>query len=188
MWGSSQALNPTIQGPSGTSGQASGQLARINYGRPENWRFLFGLEILQVPQEAPVFTLNLNVNFDLIIGVGRSHFTISSFANFLIVGTPGQLVAGAGNNVFWTSKVQTRLNFGTAPELALVENIDVFPAEDIQCSARALAITGPSVHVGQPVALNVHAYFAPSTHVRPEWWTFAEGDEARYRGAEQGGT
>lgn len=187
MWGSSQALNPTIQGPTGTAGQVSSQLARINYGRPESWRFLFGLEILGMPQG--VYTAQIQVAFTLIIGVGRSHFTIPEFVSFLLSGTPAQFAIGAGASTFWTSQAHTTSTFGVAPDLARNYDVDEFPAEDVQCSAKAIVIVGAGgAVVGQPVNLNVHSYFAPSTHVRPEWWSSAEGDEPRYRGAEQGGT
>jgi hypothetical protein len=61
--------------------------------------------------------------------------------------------------------------------------IDHFPAQDIQCVARAI-LTG--FDAGDFVDVDLHAYFAPRSHVRPEW--FADDEGSRYRGSENGGT
>jgi hypothetical protein len=58
--------------------------------------------------------------------------------------------------------------------------IEWLPAQDIQCYARASL--GP---VGT-ADIEVSAWFAPRSHVRPDW--FRETDESRFRGGEVDGT
>lgn len=181
LWGTSVPVAPPIQGTAGGDFGKTGQLSRINYGRPENWRFLFGIEVLNTPVGA--YTLQLTVNFDLIIGVGRSHISIPRFYQF----SRASAHANFDGQTFWTSKTLTNTNplNTTTP---IEADVDSFPAEDVQCSAHALAIVGsPGPLAGLPVHLNIHAYFAPSTHMRPDWFTDAAGNGSRFLGGEQGG-
>lgn len=182
LWGTSVLVAPPIQGTAGGDYGLTGQLARINYGRPENWRFLFGIEVLSTPPG--VYTLQLTVNFQLVVGVGRSHLQMPLFYQF----SRSANHVNFDGQTFWTTKTNTQTNpLNTANPVEF--EVESFPAEDIQCSAHAVAIVGaPGPLAGLPVQCNLHAYFAPSTHVRPDWFTDAKGNGARFMGKETGGT
>jgi hypothetical protein len=144
----------------------SQQISRINYGRPETWSFFFGATITGTPEHATApNTLQVGVDFDLIIGVGRSQMTLNGFGGFTFMGNKASLANA--------SKWQTQT---TSPELndpgpSRVTPIDTFPAQDIQLNARIFAFQGGGgPAVGDFFTIQLEAYFAPRTHIRPEWF------------------
>jgi hypothetical protein len=193
MWGTSQALAPIVQGPGGTVQNASQQLAKIQYRRPDTWRFMFGLVLDNVPN-AGGGTVTVTANIDLIVGIGRSVIRIPAergpnsvapgFAQFITSYTGTQ---GNGRTL-WTTATRTPI-LNVDPLDIHRPLIDMFPAEEIQVSARVYAFGGGgNPAIGQPIHVTVHAYLAPISHVRPDWYSDEEGDDDRYKGQEQGGT
>lgn len=187
MWGTTAPV--TINGPNARSGQ----LARINYARPETWSFFFAAELVGV-NAAPAADVFFQVAFDIMPGVGRAAFDTQ---NTQALATPPQdltfalfqfkLPAGTlpGGNIVtkrWTSTVRSPLlddNDATSRF-----DIDHIVAQDIQCQASIVQSTGgPNVQA----QFNVSAFFAPRAHVRPEWFSAAPNDGARYRGGENKG-
>jgi hypothetical protein len=185
LWGNSQQLTSVIGGI-GLTTAASGQLVRINYGRPETWRFLFGLTVDKPPAATFAGTIDLFARFDLIVGIGRSVYQTfdhggDSFCNFRISDTAANLVG----RTLWTCV--TRPPF-PIDGVAFQPPTDTIVAQDLQCSCRLQSAAGITPVAGQPITATVHAYFAPNVHIRPEWFSDMHGDEGRFRGAEQGGT
>lgn len=181
LWGTTQRISLTTN----VAGDATGgsiQIARINYKRPETWSFFFGVTLIG---DAPLNT-QVGVSLDLIIGVGRSVFRFpdgvrgfgvgqqSSFCRFV-----WQPVATGiwENNPRWTTQTLGSPFDDAAPTVQVP--LQWFPAQDIQASSSMVvaAAAGPVT-----VDAEITAYFAPRTHVRPDW--FIE----HFLGNELGGT
>lgn len=188
MWGSSQLV--TIADVSdGTRFQTSQQLARINYARPETWSFFFAAELLQVP-EPVAGNLLVIVQFELMIGVGRGMIKVSAtengnnngFVRFVWRYASGATPAMPAQ-MKWTTTARTPpLDEGLTTPLS--EEVTSFPAQDIQVNVSAVAVTAGGVVALPQTQLNVHSYFAPLSHIRPEWFS-AEGTQ--FRAGEQAG-
>lgn len=196
MWGTKQVVDvPVAFGANAPTVQAS-QLARINYKRPESWNFFLFTEIVGSNDVVPVATVIVTVNFDLMFGVGRTNWdsqgnqapgnTIQLAQNFVQFRT----LAGSGNNMLigskkWTTAARSpQINDQDLPadDRILVEH---FPAQDIQCRAR---VTASAAGGATPTALKVEigAFFAPRTHVRPDWYRMQD-ERKMFRGQEVDG-
>lgn len=182
MWGTSQIL--TLDG----GDIQSRQLAKINYKRPETWTMFFGAQVLSAASPNP--SLILEVTFEVMIGVGRTAFDTSG----------GFPLATAGDRAFVYMRFDLPMPY--APSVFGVKYTNVahgpplndavaadrptlewFPAQDIQCQAGARA----TLSAGATARIQVTSYFAPRSHVRPDW--FRDGnDAASFRGGETDGT
>jgi len=166
MWGNSQLVNSpglTVQ---------STQLIRINYGRPERWRWLFSAQEFAV-QAGNIFS-NADVDFDLTIGVGRSVVQIPSFEHFHLAGTASASPL-IGKLIYSSSSVGPLRDFSVPTSASTILD---FPAQDIQLVVR--------VNSDSICNVEVKAFFSPATHVRPEWHGGPEVD-TRYPGDEHRG-
>lgn len=148
MWGTTA----TVQGVSAGVLVQSPQLARINYGRPECWRFITHVLL---PQGTPVGA-SITINFKCVVGIGRSSLTMSPLTQF----TAGASLAPNASS--WQTR-SFQPNFdgtisNTNPDDALV-------AQDINAWAE---ITANAQAVGIPIT--VTAMFAPNVHVRSGWF------------------
>lgn len=177
MWGTSHQIRATTTLGAGTQ-VYSQQMARVDYARPDSWHFLFWA---QVNNFQGLFGSYCNLYFDLILGLGRSAVTLAAFETFKFEhgGTP----PAKGLTVFSTqAQGPLRYTGDVVPNL-----IDDFPAQSINCVARAEVGIGSGASILADLTVNVA--FAPKTHVRPEW--FRSGgpvDTTRFRGGEQAGT
>lgn len=195
MWGTSTTFN--FVGTSGFSVN-SVQLARVNYARPETWAFLFAAKLVNVPTPSSA-NLELAVYFDLVTGVGRSAVQIDSnnTSNGPDGSAPGTrtgfaklawiiaIAAVRDNEQKWTT-VTRPPNLDETETTPFRPAIEHFPAQDIQCSARVVIGGGVEI-AGAPFSIELHSYFAPLSHVRPEWFT-SGSPGSKFRGAETGGT
>lgn len=190
MWGGSIVAATTIP-LAGTAQNQSHQIAKVSYKRPESWNFLFFAEILSAP--AIQDTSIILVDFDIIIGIGRTVVTLGRVDNPAPeVGTSentrgyARLRWDTANPRFDSQRKWTTV--GTMPvpddqEPTVGSRIsEYFVAQDIQCKARVYV----SGTVGFTYRVAVSAMFAPRTHVRPDW--FQNAPDLQFRGAEQGGT
>jgi hypothetical protein len=174
LWGSSQVVTvPDVS--DGTIFQQSAQLARIDYHRPETWHFLLGAELVQAPTPV-VPNLLVIVQIQVIAGVGRSQLTIpattngqnTGFARFVWKFAATPIIPA---QVKWTTRVRTPI-LDEGPVTPLPgEECDAFPAQSIQCNAQVVSVTsGGVVEADTRTIVNVHGYFAPKTHIRPDWF------------------
>jgi hypothetical protein len=187
MWGSFVSHASTLQAVSPSPFDPQGetrQISRVSYKRPDTWTFLFGLVVTEAPDSVLAVNVTLRVDIELTVGVGRGSISLRQG-----VGT-GQ--GFARMQLAYTTPLTQRTPFGTWTTVArtppvfpgaATADITEFPAEDIQCSARIFGTSGVQL-LGQPFRVDVHAYFAPRTHVRPDWF----GDDNLFRGNESGGT
>lgn len=156
MWGNTQIIE-LVKDVVGSPDIQTAQLVRIAYGRPETWKFFFHMKVLESsnPGGAGV----TQVRYNLTTGIGRSQSTIDDFELFMIGTLPF-----VGNEIY-SSTVNggLRTPTDTAPNI-----ISEIVAQDVQLNARVL-LTGPAAP-GTRVTVAVSAYFAPATHIRPEWF------------------
>lgn len=184
LWGQTKTVELLATGAPALSGI---QLARIDYKRPETWRFFFGVNFLGV-DAAPAADVEFEVSFDVLPGVGLTNFDTK---NATVLATPpGQLCfayfqfhlpAGShpvGNIVTrrWTTSTRS-------PVCDDSDNTSRFPidhvvAQNLQCQASVVQSTG-GPNVGAKFELT--ALFAPNVHLRPDWF------EHQYSGGELGG-
>jgi hypothetical protein len=175
MWGSEQTITVAQLTPEYV--RTTAQLARIHYKRPETWEFLFWVKVLScngVPG-----TWNFQVEFELTVGVGRSVIQLP---------LPPFLFETSLSGPFPITKFATSMQLpiihegSAAPTVPNVvpQIFDHFPAEDIQCSAGA---SFAGIPTGIVVVANVGAFFAPRSHIRPEWMM----NPPQFSGAEIGG-
>jgi hypothetical protein len=184
MWGTTKLVTVAHPSSSALQFQQSTQLAKVNYARPETWAFFFGCEILAAP-DAGLNPVNLLIDFDLILGVGRSSYQASKlpgvpgFCRFgFTYSTPGSALVGLQK---WTTSVQSPLLDETVAAADQVRAfLDTFTAQDIQCSARVSTVAVDAADT--PTKVMVTSYFAPRSHIRPEWF------KEEFRGEETKGT
>jgi len=192
MWGTQVRTRVPIVTGGFAAPAVSEQLARINYKRPETWAFLFSAEIVNTDQNPTTAPFNFTVNFNIATGLGRAVFLsedrtpiVSSvasheaFAQFRFDFAPGDAVIGRKK---WTTVGRTPVLDDTAatPER---DRCEFIVGQDIQAFAVANG-TG----TGAPpnfVDLQLGAFFAPLSHVRPDW--FAD-DAEPFAGGQLGGT
>jgi len=178
MWGTSQRMQLN------NSVNVSKQLAKVNYKRPETWSFFFGARLLSA-EAVGVPSIEVIVVFDIIIGVGRTSFTTVPPNNEVGVGSGfapfrfGVAIPFVGN-AFSYRKWRTNGRGPATDDLtaASIPTIEYFPAQDIQCLARGRVTPTGTAEV------EVTAYFAPRTHIRPDWIQ----EDNQFLGNETGGT
>lgn len=196
LWGTEAEIN-IADVSDGTVFQQSQQLAKVSYKRPETWSFLFLAKLLKAPTPS-AGNLLVIVEYDLIVGVGRSVGNIASSNNGLNVGFCRFVWSFGAAPVFpaqikWTTTVRTPVldEGAVTPQ---TEAITHFPAQDIQCNVKATVAAAAAPVGDTDTRLVVQAYFAPFTHVRPEWLGTAAGTKnpgsgiPRFPGGEDKGT
>ncbi len=165
MWGNSETVTAFPLTAIGAFTNASTQLVRIAYGRPETWNFLFAMKVASSDLDSnPAGNWNLQVHYDLTIGVGRSQVTLVDFAVFNVT---------APTNGFQRYCTQVQVPKINTTDTA--DNvIDSFVAQDIQLQTRTIV---SNATVGTSMNVQVDAYFSPVNHIRPEWWKLDGGTE-----------
>jgi hypothetical protein len=192
MWGSTERLSVIRGAVPSTQGS---QLARINYKRPETWRFLIAARLVGGDAATNLAGDTFRVNVNLNVGLGRSsidtkqqppsfpplvNFGFVTFDFLVPLGTvPGRQ---AGNNKYTdTGQSPPLSDIAATPQ---VEPIDRIVAQDIQVYCELQSI---SAAPGATVSAEVSAYFAPNVHIRPDWFRDTE-EERSFLGLETGGT
>lgn len=169
MWGNSQTIGPIVGLGVGTGpAQSSGQLVRIDYARPETWRWTWEVTVLS--GSISVASANLVVLLQATTGVGRSQTTIPiGRFNFTLGVGPVIRTQKYTNNVSGPNPDDTV----AAPGLPNV--INTFVGQDIQVNV----VSQFFATAGDNVSYETTALFAPETHVRPEWFhgMFSGGED-----------
>lgn len=171
MWGNSEVITFSV-GASETPPEgavdvpAPNQLSKVDYGRPETWRFLLYAQILNV--QAASETEKIDLYFDLNIGIGRSNSWLNNFEHFVF---DHPITVG---DVIWSTSVLGPARSATA---TATENVvELLTAEAIQVRSHASITNFGS---GSTVQIEVASYFTPNNHVRPEWFSgqFSGGED-----------
>jgi hypothetical protein len=173
LWGGDKTL--TVEGnPFGQAPQKlSTQICKINYGRPDTWRFFLYAALLETDGTAGS---GIVVNWRLAIGVGRTSVTMNFFDTWTFT-LP--VVDPFATQRFCTSingpilKPFTQINTPALTPSAIPSQtlppqnrIDLLPAQDIQAYVDVAAF---GIGSGKKATLTFAALFTPNCHVRPEW-------------------
>jgi hypothetical protein len=173
MWGETKTVN--VQSSGGLVTFNNDQFARINYGRPESWCFCLAAKLVAQSGQLIDGTV-LTVHYDLTIGVGRSSVTIPDWHIFTFDygGVAKTLLVG---QMLWTNTVANRVASQGVPgpsppdtetvNYAATSWIDTFVSQDIQLQVR---VGLDSAGEATTASVDCSAYFAPKTHIRPEWF------------------
>jgi len=192
MWGSSKTIT-LVQGAAGSATAQTLQLGRVNYRRPETWSFFMAARLVDGTTNAGPANEDLEVNFQIIVGVGRSVLRTqeqgqNGWVRMLWSIPPAVHPGGNLNNLKYTTVANSvPLQDGVATS---TEKLEWIVAQDIQCYAQVAFLRVPP---GNSVTVEVTSFFAPRVHVRPDWFTEAGEDievneAAKYLGTERGGT
>jgi hypothetical protein len=184
MWGNSVRL---LGQGAGHPVNFTNQVARINYRRPENWRFFLGARLTGGDVVGGPVPLACTISFALILGVGRSVFLTKDrtglpiFMTFTFLVPIGSQPGLTVNNVKYVTTVDTPPIDDNV--VGSTRTIDHFVAQDVQCQATLTIVTGSPT---ETVIGEATAFFAPNVHVRPDW--FMDQESRRFGGSEPGGT
>lgn len=205
LWGSSQNLSLTNPpaGPLAVIGSTF-QLAKVNFKRPDTWSFFCGAQI--VGGTVSDVAREIFVEYTLLIGVGRTLFDTTTLtgpgSTIPFVRFRWQIPAGgrprSGGNFGpkkWTTQAWVPpLDDASAPSpypggvgAQSVLPLTSFPAQDIQCSGAITQLQAGVSAVQNDVQVELSAWFAPRTHVRPDWFSDVADPQA-FLGNETGGT
>jgi len=161
MWGGLQSFKASTLTPA-FQFTTEQQLVRVEYHRPESWRFLFFARILRNVNHNPSI---LQVDFQVIPGVGRASVNLKPFERFkflLPIGTSGAVEK-------FSTSVNGPVRDDTLPVPPTVPQpnvIDSFVAQDVQVSFTAsIVLTVP----GDECDAEVGCLLAPWHHARPDW-------------------
>lgn len=160
MWGTSDLVTVHYAAGVAPTAQATQQTTRIEYARPENWKFFFAAKIISF--ESAALSGDFDVAFDVNFGLGRSTITIPNFELFQFIAYP----SGGGPSSFkWSTEVIAPLRSPTDINPSKVTSI---VAQQLNVNAR-VNLRNLSAAVAADVTVEVHTYFAPNVHIRPEW-------------------
>jgi hypothetical protein len=153
MWGNTDKVHAVSAGASGQG--TTQQLVRINYARPETWRFFLAAQLLDSDVAAGG---TLIVAFQTTLGIGRASVTVPlGVFNFVTAGAFPKEIKFAS----------TSLGPVVDDAQAAIPNLlDTVVAQDIQVQAQVV-LAAPA---GKFADVNCTALFAPEGHVRPEWF------------------
>lgn len=164
MWGQSQGVQlavtdvATVAAGNVLLGQ---QGASVDYGRPDSWRFYIAAALLGGNISGP---RTIRVSYDLTIGVGRGQSTIANFVVFQFRQVaPGPLIAAQK----WTSVSSPPPVLDDLAPLIVQPPIEVLTAQSLFITSK---IQVPIVNLGDVFNFQLDTFFAPNTHVRPEWY------------------
>jgi hypothetical protein len=162
--------------------ETSQQLVRVNYKRPESWRFLAYAQIINIHGpyaqagslgDPPVTDIALFVAFEFALGVGLGKTTLRGAPTGIpavfdlkpgLINFKIPIGSAIGAMAFSTSaNAQNQVAGDMAT--AITPLMDQFPASEIQVSATVAALM---VH-DYTIDLNVGCLVAPISHTRPEW-------------------
>lgn len=196
MWGNTQTQEAVQSGGSLVASAPSiSQLVRVSYRRPESWHWLLQTRLITAPTPPiPAAFVNVDVHFDLTIGIGRAMTIIPDFDvhswHIENPQVPPLDANQAGNVLRTTTAIGNRLyNLGSGGVLVTDPSvISQFVAQDIQLQARLVLTTSSGGTLSASV--EVSGLLAPMTHIRPDWYQDdrRNSPEAVFPGNETGGT
>lgn len=176
MWGASTPVS--LQ--AGLQFAKRGQLARVEYKRPETWRFLFYARILR--SNLTVVPSNVLVAFEVFAGVGRANIQLAfnPFETFLfnvtLGGEQGQSAIKYSTEVVGPPRIDGQPTSSST--------CDVIVAQDIQVGYFCFCSDPGGALPTDEVQLEIGCSLAPWHHVRPDWF---EHGPTKFLGEETGG-
>lgn len=186
MWGNLITIDPL---QAFTQPEAvTGQLIRVSYKRPETWHWVMAARLLRAPEAGAGGTYVINIDWDLIIGLGRATTEMRNFERFTWTWT-GVAPGPTGYPMWSTSALAPTTDYseaGGVPTLGPRREIDQLVAQDIQLNCR-VTFTAIDEPLGGSAAVEVSAFFAPKHHARPDWFNLRAPADAQFTGEELAG-
>jgi hypothetical protein len=161
-------------------------LVRVQYNRPETWRFLFSARVLSGPG-GPNHQSNVSVWFELITGIGRSAIRLPFWATlpeFAWNDAPGPFPT----IIHHTSHAQDSnpiFSFTNEDPQVLTQTqqfADLVVGQDMTVVAHCSFTT--NLVTEQPAIVEVSGQFAPNVHVRPDWFQLDGHPGEQFAGGE----
>ena len=166
LWGSTETVRQDVV--AGAILSTTQQLCRIAYKRPETWKFFFCARLLQ----NTALVGNIDVLFNVTIGVGRSQVTIPGFEHYIFV-LPIALIAMPFS--IYSNQVAGPQRTSSDP-VSLVNNpLNNVVAQNIQVDA---VVSSGGLLAGTGFSMEVSSFWSPESHQRPDWFIrqFAGGE------------
>lgn len=160
MWGSTQQLriDGNVGLPFVPADAPSLQIANVAYGRPDTWEFIISAQLTSVV--APANVSPIRVVFDLIVGLGRTTVNILQFATF-------EWSVAQQTSLLGITRMTSQVELPGENSTRVSPNLcDHLAAQTIVCNARSFQEGG---NPGTIFLVQCGAFFAPRTHIRPEW-------------------
>jgi hypothetical protein len=174
MWGNAVTFKLV---PPGLQNIQSAQLARVEYKRPETWKFMLYARLLRTNVAA--LPANVLVTFNVFTGVGRANLPINGNPfeayNFTIgaTGEQGGYPVKYSTEVLGPLRVDGNVNSGSI--------CNVIVGQDIQVGCSALLNSAGPPDEAQ---IEIGCLLAPQSHVRADWFNTPQN---RFLGEESGG-
>lgn len=190
MWGSSQVVRANATGSDEATVFSSGQLAKVSYKRPDTWHFLLTARIINAPVVPLSNELQVHVRFDFISGIGRSQSQLIGFDLWNWGWTQNEQFP---TYVLWATTAKTpplRMVFDPDTEFFIPDPLSIrdcneLVGQDIQVNCGvALQMRGINEGDQTTADVEVSAYLAPKTHVRPDWFLEGTSPEVNFGGDE----
>jgi len=174
LWGNSQQLVvPADLFTNPDQHEQQFTLIRVEYGRPDSWRFQLSASIIDAPQTGPSEQANLLVYFELFAGVARSNMHIPFWVQFEAWDWNLGATVPRGD-VKWATSAPSGL-FQTwfdnqSPQVVTTAPVlsDIIVADHITIVAHAIFTT--DIPNAGPATVEINGQVAPQTHIRPEWY------------------
>lgn len=183
LWGTSELVSPppiVPPFPGTVASQAfSKQLARVDYGRPDSFKWFFSAQIVRADDAVLAGeTGQISIFWEVTIGSGRSSVVIP-LDNYVLQWGP---IASFPTAMIFSQTAEGPLRTPGSTETNV---IDTLVADGLQCQARVIYIT--NITGAQPAQVQLSAHFAPIAHVRPDWYQVDADPTVQFPGGEIGG-
>lgn len=201
LWGNQQRITTKVETVGEIRFGVTNQLVKLAYKRPETWHWLFSARLISGPENTATFFSRVFVHWELATGLGRSSVLMKqgsetgdygqpAFDTFSFQWGPTLPRFPRGAHIWaTTASAPSKIFAGDGPFTLATDGVDQIVAQDLQLNATVVALTVADnvAAVGQPVVVEVSAFFAPKTHIRPEWLHPTAPIEQIFPGDEIGG-
>lgn len=194
LWGNLEQVTTIVRGSGVVFGNEQ-QLCKVGYGRPDTWHWFFSARLISGPDNTPGFFTRVRVDFDVTIGSGRGATPIYplptgvlalGFEHYDFQWGPVTPAFPSGAFIYSTDAVAPGRSFQGDGPAVTGTLITQLPAEAIQVKTRVFATTIDLnvAALGQPVVVEVSSYWAPKSHVRPDWYQIGKSPHTQFPGHE----
>lgn len=160
-------------------------LVRLQYARPESWRFMLHARVVSAETGGPGNQSQLDIFFELLVGLGRSNVRIPLWQQFDTLvwnfGAPAPVDQVLWTNLALTNTVQRFIDptFAVLPQgLETNKLTDTIVADHLTLIGHVRYTT--DIANPPPAVVELTGLFAPNTHIRPDWFepepVFAGGE------------
>lgn len=177
LWGNGDNVSVRTPGSGLAFGTFTKQLNKVGYGRPDTWHWMFAARLLSANPGTATADVELRVLWSVTVGIGRYSFTLPTFDQFLWTwAAAGPAPVG---NVRWSTSTDAG---NKNPAVPAANPVYELVAQDIQVAAEVRLLCADA----QAVTVELGAFWAPKSHVRPDWFLLDAPIQQQFPGAETG--